>query len=301
MSQRELAQFVKTTVADDRAKLQGIVDSQLQKLNAQGWVSTTPIPDLPRVEHTPSKDSTIQSGDPVFEEIQIIADPAPVPAPRPVAPKRGMGKLIALAAILFASMIAFVIVWTWPKPAPVAVALTPPPAPAPAPVATTLRLEIVASPANAAITLDGKPLGTNPYLGAFTRDGQVHQVAISAPGYHSLTHEFAADRDLNLQLNLAPEPPPVPKPQPPTAHPVAVAHAPTAHVAAKKSKLTPKAEVKVEPKPPEPAKPDPATQKRGVDTDIYANPTTKRTLDSNVLDGSGTTKPTIDRDNPWQR
>ncbi|HET9987069.1 MAG TPA: serine/threonine-protein kinase [Kofleriaceae bacterium] len=301
VTQRELAQFVKTTVEDDRTKLQSIVDSQIQKLNAQGWVSTTPIPDLPRVEHTPSKDSTIQSGDPVFEDIQIIAEPAPPPVIPKAPARRGTGKLLALAGVLLALMIAFVVVWQWPKPAPVEI--TPAPSPAPAPVATTLHLEIVASPANATIMLDGKRLGANPYLGAFARDAKVHQLAISAPGYRPLTHEFAADRDLNLQLNLAPEPPA----PPPPPHPIAITRPPVSHVTAKKSKPTVRAEAKVESKPPpELAKPDPvtqkaATQKRGVDTDIYATPPAKRSLDSNVLDGSGTSKPALDRDNPWQR
>jgi serine/threonine-protein kinase len=305
VTQRELAQFVKTTVEVDRAKLQTIVDSQLQKLNAQGWVSTTPIPELPRVEHTPSKDSTIQSGDPVFEEIQIIDEPGAPPRAQslpsiPVAPRRVGPKLLALAGVLLALLILFAIVWMWPKREPVAAAL-PPPAPAPAALPSTVRLEVVVSPANATIALDGRPLGTNPYLGAFARDTLVHQLSISAPGYRTLTHEFAADRDLNLQLNLAVEPPA--PPTPPPSRPVAITRPPVAHVAAKHPKPIVKVEAKVEakPPPPEPAKPDPSTQKRGVDTDIYSNPSAKRSLDSNVLDGSAANKPTIDRDNPWQR
>jgi hypothetical protein len=99
-------------------------------------------------------------------------------------------------------------------------------------------------------------------------------------------------------LNLVPEPPP---PAPPPPRPVAITRTPVAHVAAKKLKPIVKVEAKVEPKPPEPPKPDPATQKRGVDSDIYATPSAKRSLDSNVLDGSATSKPAIDRDNPWQR
>lgn len=165
----------------------------------------------------------------------------------------------------------------------------------------------MASPADATLVLDGKPLGANPYVGAFPRDAQVHQLAISAPGYHAMTHQFSTDRDLNLRLNLVPEvvaavPPP---PTPPGE--VHVATKTPARAPVIKTRTARKAELKTEPKveakvePPVEVK-QPTPPKHGnLDTDVYSKPTTKRTLDSNVLDGSGTTKPTIDRDNPWQK
>jgi PEGA domain len=296
LSARELGQFVRATLEDDRAKLQGVIDMQLQRLSASGWSGSLSVPDLPRVEHTPSRDST-QQAEPQFEEIQLIP-PTPATQSRlPAAPARPATKLLALGAVLLALMIVFVIVLVWSNKheAPTTTAQTTPPppvTPTAAPPSTTVRLEIVASPANAVLTLDGKPLGENPYVGAVVRDGKVHELAVSAAGFSPLTQEVAADRDLNLRLNLVPAPvvPHV------TTKPPVVAKAPPIR---KIKKVEPKVEAKVEP-PVEDKKPAVTTSnKHGIDTDVYAKPGSKRSLDSNVLDGSG--KPTIDRENPWQK
>jgi serine/threonine protein kinase len=299
---KELGQFVRTTVEDDRAKLQGVIDTQLQKLTAGGWSAggwsgSMSVPDLPRVEHTPSHDSTMQA-EPQFEEIQIIPQTPETQPKLPSAPGGGRPttKLLALGAVLLALMIVFVIVVVWSNKhsAPVATAQATPPlpmTPTEPPASTTVRLEIVASPANAVLTLDGKPLGSNPYVGAVARDGKVHELAVSAPGFSSLTQEVSADRDLNLRLNLVPAPV--------VPHFVASKPPVVAKVSATKKikKVEPKVEAKVEP-PVEDKKP-PVTNKHGIDTDVYTKPGSKRSIDSNALDGSG--KPTIDRENPWQK
>jgi eukaryotic-like serine/threonine-protein kinase len=297
---KELGQFVRMTVEDDRAKLQGVIDTQLQKLSANGWSASgwsgsMSVPDLPRVEHTPSHDSTMQA-EQQFEEIQIIPH-TPETQPRlPSAPARSATKLVALGGVLLALMIVFVIVLVWSNkhdaPSSTAQATPPPPMTPTAPPNTTVRLEIVVSPANALLMLDGKPLGANPYVGAVARDGKVHELAVSAPGFSPLTQEVAADRDLNLRLNLVPAPvvPHIVAIKPPV-----VAKAPPIR---KIKKVEPKVEAKVEP-PVEDKKPPVTSNKHGIDTDVYAKPGSKRSIDSNVLDGSG--KPTIDRENPWQK
>jgi eukaryotic-like serine/threonine-protein kinase len=293
---RELAQFVRTTVADDRAKLQGVVDSQLQKLSASGWSGSISVPDLPRLEHTPSRDSTVPA-EPQFEEIQVIPQ---TPATQPkllAAPGRSSTKLLALGGVLLALMIVFVIlvVWSNKHDAPISTAQATPPPPMTPRQPTqneTVRLEIVVSPANALLTLDGKPLGANPYVGAVARDGKVHELAVSAAGFSPLTQQVSADRDLNLRLNLVPAAVVV---VPRVVKPPIVAKAPPPK---KIKKVEPKVEAKIEP-PVEEKKPPVTSNKHGIDTDVYSKPGTKRSLDSNVLDGSG--KPTIDRENPWQK
>jgi serine/threonine-protein kinase len=302
--QRELAQFVRATIEDDRTKLQGVIDTQIQKLQAQGWSSpNTPLPDLPRIDQSFSRSPTSAGPptmhEPAFEEIQIIADPIPV---IPKAPARGVNKLVVMGGILLALMIAFVIVLlVTNKRGGEPIAAQPAPPPPAAPVATTVRLEIVASPADATLVLDGKPLGANPYVGAFPRDAQVHELSITAPGYRSLTHQFGADRDLNLRLNLVPEPVAV---VPPPVEPVHVATkqvATKAPIKSKSRKLEVKTEPKVEAKVEPPVETKPPPKHGNLDTDVYSKPTTKRSLDSNVLDGSGSTKANLDRDNPWQK
>ena len=267
---RELAQFVRATVADDRAKLQSIIDTQLQKLSAQGFRSSMSVSDLPRLEYTPSRESGMPA-ELAFPEIQIIAAPPP--------PPRRSTKLIMLACVVLALV---VVVFAsrgehaGAQPAPLQATTA-------TPASTTVRLEIVVSPANAELVLDGKSLAANPYVGAVDRDGKVHELVITAPGFAPQTQRFAADRDLDLRSSLIP----VPRVVVVKVAPIAV-------------KLAPKKLKKVEPKleavePPAPDKVD----KHDIDTDVYAKPGSKRTLDANVLDGSG--KPMIDRDNPWQK
>ena len=293
---RELGQFVRTTVEDDRAKLQGVIDTQLLKLSAAGWSGSMSVPDLPRVEHTPSHDSTLPA-EPQFEEIQIIPHTPATQPKLPAAPGRSATKLLALGGVLLALMIVFAIVVVWSNkheaPTSTAQATPPPPmTPAAPPPSTTVRLEIVASPANAVLTLDGRPLGENPYVGAVARDGKVHELSVSAAGFSPLTQQVAADRDLNLRLNLVPAPVVV-VPHVATKPPVVAKASPTKKI----KKVEPKVEVKVEPPVEKP--PVTTSNKHGIDTDVYAKPGSKRSLDSNVLDGSG--KPTIDRENPWQK
>ncbi len=289
---RELAQFVRTVVAEDRAKLQAVIDTQLQKLSAEGWSGSMSVPDLPRVEHTPSRDSTMQA-EPKFPELEIISATPPTP-PRALPVRSGHGrKLAVLGGVLAALVVVFVIATSGRKHAsPTAVEPAAPPQLVPmTPVPSTVRLEIVASPANASLTLDGKPLGGNPYVGAADRDGKVHELVVTAPGFSPLTQQIAADRDLNLRLNLIPVPHIVAVKPPPSVLAVKV-------TPKKAKKVEPKVEAKVDP-PIEDKKPEKPSTKHGIETDVYAKPGAKRSLDSNVLDGSG--KPTIDRDNPWQK
>jgi hypothetical protein len=269
------------------------------------WTSTS-FPDLPRVEHTPSRrptsapfhEGTIQH-EPAFEELVII--PGEPEVPTPPSPRRGSttrlvvtGTSLAVLAVAAAA----VFLTTRPRPAPIA---APPALPAaPAPVApATVRLEIVASPADATLVLDGKPLATNPYVGAFARDTKVHELVVAAAGYRSLAQQFAADRDLALRLNLVPEPTREPPPAEPP-HKSAVKQT-THHSAPSRARSAPKPEAATV-EPPVAPKPEPVATKHGLDTDVYSKPTSKRALDSNVLDGSAAKpKPAIDRDNPWEK
>ena len=301
MPTRDLAHFVRTTVEDDRTKLQAVVDAQLQKLSAEGarWGGPMQVPDLPRVEHTPSRDSTVLD-EPPFEPIEILAvtsssDPQavakPPPMPRPI-------KRLALGGVLVVFGIVFVLVLAMIKKPPDAVVMEPIPmpmasSPPPPAATTTVRLEIVASPANATLLLDGKPL-VNPYVGAFPRDTKVHDLFVDAPGFATLTQQVAADRDLNLRVNLTPARATPPRP---TVRPIVRPSMTTTPTHPAKGPTTPLArvEAKVEPQPVEQKK----AKHGNLDTEVYSKTQPKRSLDLNVLDGSA--KPTIDRDNPWQK
>jgi serine/threonine-protein kinase len=327
VAQRELAQFVRTTMGNDRAELQAVIDAQLQnlgspdKIGSPTWSINVPVAEPPRIEDVPSQPPSpeIATRATGFEDNEppqiIISEPAPVAR---LMPARAMSRKVrTLGGALLVASSATVVMLAWPsnRPAPAPAPAVPPVIVAPAlpapPVATTVRLGIVASPSDARLVLDGKALGTNPFVGAFERDTQVHELVISAPGHQSLTRTFTLDRDFNLQLNLMPDPVRVPAPVPP---PVAVpppAPPPQPSVAGKRTRPAPVKATAVAPAAPpavetketkaEPAKPPPSAPRRPIDTDVLPTPSNKRSLDSNVLeDESAKSKRTIERD-PWQK
>jgi serine/threonine-protein kinase len=301
--QKELATFVKTTIEEDRAKLQTIIDSQLQRLSQQNlaWGGETPLPDLPRVDTPDSRSkSPVSVADATVKNLVVEEnDSKQLTVSRPPSQRHTKVPFL-LGGLVLAAGAAGAFLWSRGDNKPAA-----PPAVA--------RLEIVASPSEAALFLDGQPLVVNPYVGTFMRDGKIHHLEIKAPGYKSMTQQFAIDRDLNFRLSLDREPvvqPPIVEPptttQPP---PVAIVETPTSTSSSKKRNRVKVAKqpavTKVVTPPvtaPPPVTTPPETKKSGLESDPYSKQT-KRTLDSDVLDsgGSNKAKPTIDRGNPWQK
>ena len=368
VDREELASYVCEMVADDRERLQAVIDTQLQRLSQLSFGPYAP-PDLPRLEITPNRQF---ANDPTAklemqEDVEIVRmdqqqltpaqltpsqltpsnvtplpqyqtgpismqQPAALPAPATRSRMSrftigaglavGGGVLIAMLAHRSPSAAAPAPAPT-PSPAPAAAPVVPPvaqtPTPAPAaPAPTTIRLEVIVSPAEATLVLDGKSLGTNPYVGVLPHDSQIHELDVRADGYIPAAKRFVADSDLMLQLHLDPqkqtEPAPVAREREREHEREPVVHTPVhapQHVASHPvSHPTPAAA------PATPATPPPATttaaattatatpssdpNKRAIDSDVYDSKGNKRSLDGNVYDDSKKTQP-IDRDNPWKK
>jgi serine/threonine protein kinase len=331
VDREELGQFVSETVAEDRAKLQAVIDGQMQRISQLTIAQKPPPPDLPHIEHTPSSrrsvhtETTVKQDDVKTnrlvgdDDVVIEVDKPRHATPLPVAPAKSRMGLIALVvgAVLVGVLITVVLLRPpgnqqvaseakTPPPAPVAAPTPPPPAPPPAP--TTSRLEVIVSPPDATLTLDGQSLGTNPYVGNQPRDTQVHELVVAAKGFSPVTRRFTLERDLMLQLHLDPVAPPVVKAEPPPPPPPQKV---AAHPAPVKVKAAPHATPKTVAPPPDPTPPPPAVvtapppappadTKRSIDNDVFDKKPSKRALDSNVFDDGGK-KATIDRDNPWKK
>ena len=65
-------------------------------------------------------------------------------------------------------------------------------------VAVSLR----ASPPSAQITIDGAAVSSNPFLGRYPRDGQVHHVMAYADGYDAKWKDVLFTKDMNIDINL---------------------------------------------------------------------------------------------------
>lgn len=90
-----------------------------------------------------------------------------------------------------------------------ATAVTPsptPPAP-PEPIApAVVTVTIQASPPEARMLLDGKPLSGNPFKGTLPRDGAEHSLRVEAKGHDALERTLRLERDITMSLSLTREP-----------------------------------------------------------------------------------------------
>lgn len=83
-----------------------------------------------------------------------------------------------------------------------AVGTNPPVAPLPT---GQIEISIHVIPANAKLTIDGKPLEKNPFVGKFDRDGASHMLQAEAPGYATRSRDITFDKDRNIEFALAPQ------------------------------------------------------------------------------------------------
>lgn len=161
-----------------------------------------------------------------------------------------------------------------------------------------VRVEILASPAQAVLQLDGRQLSRNPWVGAMKRDGVVHSLVVMAPGHKSVEREFVVDRDVSFDLALVAD----------VAQPPTIANKPEPLVRATVGKAAPVATKPVAPAVvAAPGSADGAGATAGsaarsnkLEQDVYDTKPKRRQLDPNALD-TKPAAPTIDRENPWQK
>ncbi|HEX7841346.1 MAG TPA: protein kinase [Kofleriaceae bacterium] len=296
---RELAELVRTAIESDHAKLQAIIDDQLQRFGPSSKGLAGTLIELPRVEHTPTNQPELTAGQVI--EIDSGGPSAPKAKNPPTAPteaSRGRpARWIALAGPALVAAVAGGI-WATRSGARGDVVLP----------QATVRFEVVVQPADAALSLDGKPLGANPFVGQLARDTALHQLAASAPGHQPISQMVTLERDASFHLSLAKVTPPPPPPPPPevAAHePVGPVGQPRHQAPAPPGSPHPHQPMtrSTGPKPPPPPPPPPPDPKPPSDDKHNLNPieldTRKRSLDHEVLDsGSNQPKPAFDRETP---
>jgi serine/threonine-protein kinase len=327
VSPRELAELVRTAIESDHAKLQAIIDAQLQRLGPTGKGFEGTLLDLPRVDHTPTNQPE-PAADPAIQ-IDRGEPSAPEDKTQPTAPieaaRRRPARWIALAGPALVVGVAGGI-WAARSGAKgdVAPARAAPETAAPA----TVRFEVVVQPADATLSFDGNPLGANPFVGQLARDTALHQLAASAPGYQPSVQMVTLERDASFHLSLA-KVTPTAAPPAPLAPPASAVAAPEAIEPAgggRRAGIASPAGPRPRPtvvRPPGPRAPPPpppppvetkppgdgkraldtgaldarATSKRALDTGaLDARATSKRALDTGVLDAPATGKRALDTD-----
>lgn len=124
VSQRELAQFVCATLRDDRARLQRVIDAQLQRFGAESWDAIPTLPDLPLITHTPSRTGPTGPADAAVPDRRgedhrpsRVAEVAPAAVPAAPPPRRPGIRFTAFSGALLVAATGFALV-RQPAPAP---------------------------------------------------------------------------------------------------------------------------------------------------------------------------------------
>jgi serine/threonine-protein kinase len=232
-SVRDAGKLVGQHFAEERAKIRAIVETQLRTASAlptseyralelpvllepQATTSGQPSDDPDRQHSVTPSLVGPGTGSPPSRTSASAQHPTPhvLPAlPMPVelvatrSPRRGLiavgvtAGVLAGAAGLWLAMRGPVAHEGAPVRAPEA---APAAAATPAP-ARQVAVKIAATPPEARLLLDGKPLAGNPFSAAMTADDRVHELRAEADGYEPRSRELRLDRDLELDLSLEPE------------------------------------------------------------------------------------------------
>jgi serine/threonine-protein kinase len=291
ISQRELAQFVCTTLRDDRARLQVVIDAQLQKYGAEDWDAIPTLPDLPRITYTPSRTGPTGPADAAVRDELVedrrpsrVAEAAPAAVPAAPPPRKLGVRFLAFSGTLVVAATVFALMRRpEPAPSPPALSSTPPASAAPP---ASARGETATGPACPTLEPAAAPLGANHDASALRSDVQRPEADIT-PGTPE-TSEVSGHRTLTPRLAPARD-----------------AAAATGSVELHRRARRPPQGPATSPGP-SPNNP-PATETGSVeissspdsDGGISIRPPKKRVLDAIVLDQEfATSKLTIDR-NPW--
>ncbi|AUX28538.1 MULTISPECIES: serine/threonine-protein kinase [Sorangium] len=246
MSAREVGAFVAGRFADDRARIQQLVEEQLRDVRWSGSYGKVAISDLPKIGAGPVSMTPTLTAPAAFSPSDAISTPPAVSSTETGQTRRtGRGErasrssrrlaAIAITFLLAAGVVAAGILRPPPHTAPAGPveALTAPPAdappPRPPPPEEEVRLVVRVSPAEARLFLDGAPLSRGDYQGQLVKDGREHVVRAEAPGFLSQEEKITAKSDLVVKLALERDPgAPRGKPAPIARSTPAIAPAPAA-------------------------------------------------------------------------
>ncbi len=233
VDRQELADVVTTLFASDRAKVQSIIENQL----AGNSSSDEAMPRLPRFGSTISGVSVLP-GDmqsvPADSGVtkKIISRHTNVENKSKKTSKRLYYYSIAVVALLALAIFYWqypMRVQTDPTPSPVRPAASQSStSSAVTPIAknvvtssekvvvapetgqnmqkveesTTIKLQILASPPSARLTLDSKLLSSNPFQGTYAKDEKMHEIRVAARGYRTETRKIRFNQDQIIKITL---------------------------------------------------------------------------------------------------
>ena len=235
-SARDLGKLISKQFDADRIKIRGIIEEQLRgKPSTSPHVESHRLPVLDAPMSLSSSGSSPPSGDrlsfsspssvqtPGSGRISVSPSPSSTgPSSLFVSAETGneedappRRRLFKAAAALAAGGLLVLGLWgitrdpeastRLPAAAHAAAAIpaaTTVAAPSPPPVVAQIEISITASPPEARIFLDDRPLERNPFKGTLPVDAGPHQLRIEARGHATQSKSIALDRNLVLELAL---------------------------------------------------------------------------------------------------
>jgi serine/threonine-protein kinase len=197
---REISALVSEAFVTERAKIKQIIEQQI------GWASEgkTKIK-LPNLGTEKSAGSLSPPG-------MGVSSSPPFTATRPSYPASSKNRWVAITGSIGLVVIVLLLIARWsasPAAAPSAsaassaaiVAKTVAPAAEPS-SRPTVTLTIRVTPAKAAVLLDGATLPSNPFHAAVPKDGTLHKLTASSPGFSTEERLLQYDQDAIIDLVL---------------------------------------------------------------------------------------------------
>jgi serine/threonine-protein kinase len=193
---KEIGKYLATAFATNRTRRREVIELELKKPDEAVEPSSGRFRFPPRFVSL-SAAPLVDTGEPVAS---------------PHAQSRGWAAL--LAALVVGALVGGLLILRHPAGSSIAVGTGPaaasPSEPLNVPAATSqatavpssVLLRLAATPETAELFLDGKPLGSNPYVGVRPADDSPHTVRAEAPGYVTGTADISLDRDVKLVLPL---------------------------------------------------------------------------------------------------
>jgi hypothetical protein len=213
VSTREIGKFVADEFADDRKRLESIIDEEIKRLDAAGPRGSISLPtedvvrvDMPAASFTPTLDSpgarttaptAVSMENSATVSVSELVNAAAKRRTRPVAwlaVMLGVLAVVAIAGLVIrerarsnsseaAATPASALTMTEAKP-------------------NEVRIKISASPSSAILYLNGRRLGPNPYSGTLPRSDKVAEIRAESDGYEKETRTVELDADVDLEIAL---------------------------------------------------------------------------------------------------
>jgi serine/threonine-protein kinase len=215
---RDMGKLLSSAFEVERTRIKGVIEAEGRARKAEVGAARLPIIDQPTSidgNSDPKAEGISSPGDggsnpnhtmtgaqTPFTSATNATSPSRVIAV-PVAPPRSRGGVIG--AMVGVAALAMIGGWQLTRaPAAGGEALSTSSTPTSAP--TTVTLKFAATPPEARLFLDNKPLDGNPWKGAVPIDSGMHRLRIEAPGFITRNEELPLDKDRSMDLTLAIDP-----------------------------------------------------------------------------------------------